>query len=339
VTYVYRAYGLTCESNVQIAGLSVHNAEPKSADLLIEISSEPPKWVHSARKLAFTARNGKSAAPGLPDAAYTLTLFGNREAFELEYADGSRFTIDGAGERMWATCEAPLTSEDLGVYLRGPVFGLVLQRRGVTVLHASAFSVEGHAVALCGPSETGKSTTAAALALRGTPILSDDMAALSGANGGVYIEPGYPRICLWPEAVQDLLGARNGLPPLTPNWEKCYLPLDGARAHFESQKCPLKLIYLLAPRVNDAMAPRVEEMSASQALLELVQNTYMNWFLDRNQRAAEFGFLSRLVAEIPVRRIVPHPDPGRIGVICDLILADAKRSIAGVDQAAIANTI
>jgi hypothetical protein len=46
--------------------------------------------------------------------------------------------------------------------------------------------------------------------------------------------------------------------------------------------------------------------------------------LDRNQRAAEFDALSKLVTQVPVRRIVPHADPGRIGELCDLILADAK---------------
>jgi hypothetical protein len=322
-----------------ITGLSVHGAEPSSADLLLEVSSEPPKWVHSARDLISTTRNGKSAAPGLPDAAYTLTVFADSQAFELAYTDGTRFVIDSSGKRIWARVEAPLTSEDLGVYLRGPVLGFVLQRRGVTVLHASAFNVEGLAVVLCGPSEMGKSTTAAALALRGTPVLSDDMAVLVDANGEFCIEPGYPRICLWPEAVESLLGARDALPPLTPNWEKCYLPLDGAGAHFEFQKCPLGLIYLLAPRVDAASAPRVEEISSRQALLQLVQNTYMNWFLDRNQRAAEFEFLSRLVAGIPVRVIVPHRNHTRIGAVCDLILADAKRTIARRRQAAIADGI
>jgi hypothetical protein len=338
VSYVYRAYGLTCRSNVPIAGLSLYNAEPSAADLLLEINSRPPQWVHSARKLASVVRNGKSAAAGLPDAAYTLTIYGDCEAYELAYADGSRFALDGAAERMWATWEAPFTSDDLSVYLRGPVLGFVLQRRGVTVLHASAFNVEGYGVVLCGPSETGKSTTAAALALRGTPVLSDDMAALTGVNGDQYIEPGYPRICLWPEAVEDLLGARDTLPPLTPNWEKCYLPLDGARAKFESQKLPLRLIYLLAPRVDDDSAPRIEDVSAPQALLELVQNTCMNWFLNRNQRASEFGLLGRLAAKIPARRIVPHLDPARIGPVCDLILADAKRTIRRRGEAAIAYT-
>ena len=311
-----------------ISGLLPHNSDCNLAELLIEIGSGPPGWVHSAWKLNRAIHTGKSSAPGLPDAAYTLTVFGNSEFFELTYGDGSRFVIDGAAERIWATCLAPLTSNDLDVYLRGPVLGFVLQRRGVTALHASAVSVAGHGVVLCGPSETGKSTTAAALALRGKPVLCDDMAALSVENGEIQIEPGYPRICLWPETVQNLLGSADALPPLTPNWEKRFLPLDGESANFQLQRCPLRLIYLLAPRVNDSGAPRVEGIGSRQAVIELVQNTYMNWFLDRHQRAAEFHFLSKLVLQVPVRRIVPHADSHRIGAACDLILTDAEHILS-----------
>jgi hypothetical protein len=71
-------------------------------------------------------------------------------------------------------------------------------------------------------------------------------------------------------------------------------------------------------------SPRIEEISARQALLELVQNTYMNWLLDREQRAAEFQVLSDLVATVPVRRIVPHSDPAKIAALCDLIVADVQ---------------
>jgi hypothetical protein len=315
---------------VPISGLLPQNPAPAPhlADLIIEIGSEPPDWVHSAWKLTRAIHNGKSSAPGLPDAAYTVTAFGNDEIFELAYSDGTRFVVDGAAERMWATWLPPLTSNDLDVYLRGPVFGFVLQRRGVTVLHASAVNVEGHGVVLCGPSETGKSTTAAALALRGKAVLSDDLAALSIENGELQVEPGYPRICLWPEAVQSLLGSPDALPALTPNWEKRFLPLDGSSAEFQLQKCPLRLIYLLAPRVNDSGAPRVEGIGSRSALMELVQNTYMNWFLDRRQRAVEFHFLSRLVSQVPVRRIVSHADARRIGAVCDLILSDAKQILS-----------
>jgi hypothetical protein len=50
----------------------------------------------------------------------------------------------------------------------------------------------------------------------------------------------------------------------------------------------------------------------------------MNWLLDRRQRAAEFDFLSTLVTRIPVRLVVPHSDPAKIAVLCDLIVADAQ---------------
>jgi hypothetical protein len=124
--------------------------------------------------------------------------------------------------------------------------------------------------------------------------------------------------------VRDLLGQPDALPRLTPSWEKCFLPLDGNNEKFEAQRKPLGAVYLLAPRTAEANAPRIEEVGPREALLDLVQNTYMNWLLDRNQRAAEFDALSKLVTQVPVRRIVPHADPGRIGELCDLILADAK---------------
>jgi hypothetical protein len=248
---------------------------------------------------------------------------GTDQYFELTYADATQFVIDQAAHHLWGTFSAPLTLEDFAVYLRGPIMGFVLRRRGVIALHASALFL-GNAVVLCGPSESGKSTTAAAMALRGTPVLSDDIAAIKSEEGRFQIEPGYPRVCMWPEAVQELLGETDALPHLTPNWEKCFLPLDGTRAKFESQKCLLGAVYLLSPRTADVHSPRIEEISARQALLELVQNTYMNWLLDREQRAAEFQVLSDLVATVPVRRIVPHSDPAKIAALCDLIVADVQ---------------
>jgi hypothetical protein len=178
---------------------------------------------------------------------------------------------------------------------------------------------------MCGESQTGKSTTAAALALRGIPVLCEDITPLIEQDGRFHVEPGYPRVCLWPDAVEELFGARDALPRLTPSWEKFFLPLDGGNAKFEEQRRVVSAVYLFAPRVAEADAPRIETISAREALVDLVQNTYMNWLLDRSQRAAEFSALSKLVTQVAVRRIVPHADPGRIGELCDLILADAGR--------------
>jgi hypothetical protein len=118
--------------------------------------------------------------------------------------------------------------------------------------------------------------------------------------------------------------ACKALPRLTPVWENRFLALDGVRARFSPEALPLGLIYLFAPRSDDANAPRVEEKRPREALLNLVQNTYMNWLLDRLQRAVEFDALSRLVQQVPVRRIVPHRDAGRrIAALCELIQKDA----------------
>ena len=61
------------------------------------------------------------------------------------------------------------------------------------------------------------------------------------------------------------------------------------------------------------------------ALLLLVQNTYMNWVLDSGQRAAELDLLTKVVETVPVRQIFPHADAVRIAALCDLIAEDARR--------------
>jgi hypothetical protein len=68
----------------------------------------------------------------------------------------------------------------------------------------------------------------------------------------------------------------------------------------------------------------VEELRPTDSLLELVENTYMNWLLDREQRAEECNVLGNMVQQVPVRRLVPHSDPRKIGQLCELIEFDAR---------------
>jgi hypothetical protein len=59
----------------------------------------------------------------------------------------------------------------------------------------------------------------------------------------------------------------------------------------------------------------------------------MNKLLHSAQRAAEFDVLSRLVVQVPARRIVPHSDPARIGALCDVIIEDAQRQLENLSAA------
>ena len=320
--YSYRVYGLTLCSDAPVFALPNRLLHCERPDVVLNLR-EKPEWVREAERLPRQLERPRPGKAEGDDSPFALTSFGDSEFFELAYADEARFFVDRHARRVWGTCRPPFTDEDIATYLLGPVMGFVLRRRGVTALHASAVCLLHHAAILCGPSESGKSTTAAALALRGVRVLTEDISALVEIKGSLYVEAGYPRVCLWPDAVMTLFGTTEALPKLTPTWEKRYLRL---KEGFEPEKRTLRVIYVFAPRVTEPHAPRIEELGPREALLELVQNTYMNWLLDRCQRVAELDMLTKLVATVPVRRIVPHADPARIGDLCDVLISDAERA-------------
>jgi hypothetical protein len=293
-------------------------------------SGPEPDWARELLGLPARILSHQSEPPGSADPSFILTEHGEAGGYQLSYSDGMRFVVDGAAAHIWGNYQPPLTAEDMATYFLGPVLGFVLRRRKITCLHASGVDIQGHAVCFCGDAGYGKSTTAAALALRGLPVLAEDILALEESGGEFRAVPGYPRVCLWPESVSMLLGRDDALPQLTPVWDKRYLELDGQRAKFVPANLPLGVLYLFAPRNDGPGAPRVEKLSLREALLELVQNTYMNWVLDREQRAKEFDTLCRLVQQVTVRRIVPHSKPEKIASLCDLILQDASTILSSL---------
>jgi hypothetical protein len=318
----YRAYGLGISSVTSIPGLEPDNADDSAPDVFFETGPEP-EWAHHYRSLPGRILSKRLEELGSTDPSFVLTEHGNRAGFDLAYSDGTRFVVDAEATRVWGTFEPPQTLQDLATYFLGPVMGFLLRQRNITCLHASAVELAGCGVAFCGDAGFGKSTTAAALALRGVPVLSEDIVPLKETHERFEIVPGYPRICLWPDSVGKLMGTADALPLLTPVWEKRYLALDGVRARFCGENLPLRLIYLFGSRSEQASAPRIEKLPPREALLELVKNTYMNWLLDREQRAAEFDVLWRLVRNVTVRRVVAHTDARKIGALCELIEHDA----------------
>lgn len=322
MSYSYRAYGLGIVASSRIGGLDPHGSPPEQPSLHFEDGPEPD-WVRKLLVLPAIVLSRRSEPAGSADPSFILTQHGEAEGFELSYSDGTRFVVDGEAKHIWGTYQPPRTADDMATYFLGPVMGFVLRRRNITCLHASGVEIRGRAVCFCGDAGYGKSTMAAALALRGLPVLAEDIVALEESGGQFHAVPGYPRVCLWPESVSMLLGRADALPQLTPVWEKRYLELDGQGAKFSRTELPLGVVYVFTPRSSDESAPRIEKLSPREALLELVQNTYMNWVLGRQQRANEFDTLSRLVRQIPVRRIVPHAKPEKIAALCELILQDA----------------
>lgn len=320
----FLAYGLTLASDGIIPGLAELRRIPQHPDIHFCFGAEPA-WVTEAKRLRQRSLSSLVHNQETANAALRMCAYGEEEFFGLAFSDGSEFVLDASAARVWGTCAPPLVVEDLTTYLVGPVMGFILRRRGRTPLHACTMAIADSAIALSGEGGAGKSTTAAALALRGVPVLCEDVSPIWEIAGDFKIPPGYPRICLWPEAVKMLLGSSDVLPKITPTWEKRYLALDGRKTHFVTEPKSLSAIYFLDPRVEEAGAPRIEEMKPSDGLLRLVENSYAKRLISKEQKAAEFDVLSRLATRVAFRKITPHSDEAKLDVLCDLILENASK--------------
>jgi hypothetical protein len=220
-----------------------------------------------------------------------------------------------------------MTLEDAVVYLLGPILGFILRLRGFTALHASAAVIGGAAVAFVGPGGSGKSTLAAALARAGYPILSDDVTALAEAEGRFQAIPGYPQIRLWPDSVKRLYGADDALPKLVPAsdwWDKRYLDLGQTGLRFQRQPVPLACVCLLEPPDAAVRMARIKPVPPLEALPRLIPNTYVNYALNREMRAAEFETLGRLLQKVTVKELTLGTAPEGLAKIGEWIERDLR---------------
>ena len=312
-------YGLGVVANRPIPG--VPSSTIASEDVCISFGSLPA-WLNdiTATQIETSYVAEYKSECGEPALRVFRVLDGNY--YRFNYADATEFLVDRAGTEVWADWSAPLTLEDTSTYLLGPVMGFIMLLRGIVCLHASAIAIDGKAIALLGPAGSGKSTTAAAFSERGYSILAEDVVTLDDRGEQFFVRPGYPCIRLWPASVKALYGSENHLPKLTPNWDKCYLDLT-ERA-FSAEPLPLAAIYHLRERRHDAVAPFVQTLDRAEGLLSLIANTYATKLMDKQMRAREFELLTRVLNNVPLRRVTPHADPARIPELCDTILNDFR---------------
>lgn len=318
--FSYHLYGLCLESDFSIPGLKASQVDV-APDVRISIG-EMPTWLASALD---APRLPSDLIPVNPLQVGAVQFRRLRDGYSyLAYRDGTRFLVDQAGANIW--CERPrqVTPEDVSTYLLGPVMGLVLRCRGVFSLHAGSMAVDGKALALLGPARSGKSTTAAALALLGYSFLSEDVVPITPAGEDFFVQPGYPLIRLWPKSVSMLFGEVATLPQLAPPWNKRFLDLHGAGYHFHDKPLALKGIYLLGPRSDNAEAPLIQAMTPRDGLVALLANVYGSRFVDPNHLARALEVMGKLADAVPVRMVTPHADPSRVSRLCQIILDDFR---------------
>jgi hypothetical protein len=325
VNFKYFLFGLRIQSNLAIPRLALAPASTECSDVEIHLGSLPV--IHSEQQMEpknlvyASSDEDKSGAP-----AVRVWKVMNGDALHLVYFDGVQFWLDRAGKNIWALWPDTSSLENVATYLVGPILGLLLRLRGITCLHASAVASGNRAVAFVGSEGAGKSTTAAALARRGYPVLSDDVVTLVERGGAFHVMPAYPYLCLWPDSVEKIEGSREAFLRFTPEWDKRCLPLGSPDARFEDRALPLGAIYVFGDRGADPTLP-IEALSAQDAFIALVANTFATNLLDSAMRAAEFAVLARLVSTVPIRKLYRSNTVLRLDQLCQLIGDDLRREV------------
>ncbi len=318
--FYYSVFGLLLRSNLQIPGLPLVNSSVDFPDVEIHLGVPPDfdkDLSHSSEKLTYVSSETRES--GEPALRVWQVAAGN--FLRLAYGDGTQFWLDRKGNAVWAAWSGPSSLEDTASYLLGPILGLLLRLRGVICLHASAVAFEDRCVAFLGSEGAGKSTTAAAFARQGYAVISDDVVGLVERGGHFDVLPAYPHLSLWPDSVKMLYGSSGALPRFLAHWEKRRLALGDDGTRFEGRALRLGAVYILGARHPDA-APCAERISAQQALLSLIANTYATNLIDREMRGEEFSVLGRLVSSVPIRLVSPSEDATRIDDLCRVIRGD-----------------
>ena len=312
-------YGLGVVANRTIPGVP---ASPIAAvDIRISFGSLPA-WLHHVGTTQIETSYVADYQDDCGNPMLRVFRVLDGKYFRFCYADKTEFVVDQLGTEIWADWPEPLTLQDAATYLLGPIMGFVMLLRGLVCLHASAIAIGDEAIAVLGPAGAGKSTTAAALSARGYSILAEDVVTLDERGDRFLVRPAYPCIRLWPASVKALYGSETRLPKLTPNWDKRYLDLTERPEQFQQEPLPLAAIYQLTERRHDAAAPFVQPLDRSEGLMSLIANTYATKLMDKQMRAREFELLTRVLNNVPLRRVIPHADPARIPALCDRILSD-----------------
>ena len=320
MAFHYASYGLEFSSDLPIPGLAC--LESTAEDVKVHLTGGFPSEGREQATPLFVS----DSVDAVGEPILRAWKLGNALGYRLRYCDGIEFIIAESGNEIWCSRPSNMTIEDVVVYLMGPILGFALRLRGRTCLHASVISIDGEAVALVGPGGSGKSTTAAAFVELGFPILTDDVAAITIVNGRYSVQPAYPHVRLWPQAVNLLYGDHEALPRLVPvgTWDKRYLDLETRRESFGTTSLPLRAIYTLEPRLQEEEAPSIRPMSKSEAMLSLLANGYANNLISRSLRAEEFRVLSKIAASIPIKRVYPHCDAQRLSKLCEVLIRDVR---------------
>lgn len=218
--------------------------------------------------------------------------------------------------------------QSLRLFILQQVLGVALLQRRKLVLHASAATFNGRAVAFCGPSGQGKSTLVAALTTAGFSILTDDVLAVDMSDKNAMALPGLMQLKLTEEA-RNSFAQSAAKRSIGNRSSKSLCEVIGPRP---AEASSLSEIYILETGTSLILTP----IPQARATIELVRHTYGSRLLQATglssdyfertvslarqiavtalSRPRDLSLLPEIVAHIKRRLLSPVPTAFESGV-------------------------
>ncbi|MEW5871909.1 MAG: hypothetical protein AB1894_21755 [Chloroflexota bacterium] len=155
------------------------------------------------------------------------------------------------------------------------VLSFWLERQGIPVLHASAISTKGHAIAFLGHSGVGKTTLAASLIQEGCSLLTDDILPIKSKDSKFLAVPCYPQIRLWPDEAKIIT---NNSVKINPTPHKLRIRVgDDSIGKFCNEEMPIGCVYIMERETQgyEHIPITITRLSARQAFIELTRYSFM----------------------------------------------------------------
>ena len=285
--YTYTAYGLGIHTNIPLPEFL--EAAPQRCDVHICVKTHCGKLEIPAGKLT----------------DFTI----GRDESKLLIRHVGRFTVRG-GQEILVDSLPEANLRTIQLYLAEAIMTVLLYQRSLFVLHGSAVAVNGNAVVFLGDSGRGKSSVAAALSLRGHPIMTDDVAAI-GFKPSVVVFPGVPQLKLGLEVATALGLDTQTMPQVHPHEEK-YIYRNPAG--FSHVPLPLKAIYIVEDSRDDS--PALSAIPPQESLVLLIRHSYGARTLEKGRdHESYFRQAVQIAADIQPRYL--HR-PARLAQLPDL---------------------
>ena len=211
------------------------------------------------------------------------------------------------------------------ILLLGEIFSLWLELKGIPMIHASAAVVDNNAIAFLSSSKGGKTGLAAAFAQQGHQILTDDILPLEDRHDRFLARPGFPALRMWPDQAGHFLGEYENLELVHPEHLKRRIPVGPEGfGTFCSEEKPLKVIYL-PQRLGPDADITIDPLSKKNAFFALIQYSFtagLNELLGLQPQ--RMNFFSRMVQQVPVRRLNYPEGFHHLSRVVDAVLEDSK---------------